>query len=319
MRSLAFPLAIAALLAGCIAAPPAPDAPAAAAATRPGVVIETDEGPITLVLYPDLMPQTTERFLSLAREGFYDERIWQRVVDNFVIQSEERDGDPTETLPLEESRVHFAAGVIGMARGVEEDSATHVFFITEYPQMHLHRPDGATLVLGTYAGFGQVLDGFDAIRAIAAKPKRAPPEQERPVEDARIVSVREANVSVPEDFDDVYPLVVAGRVDSRELRVSLEHARTIRAGEPARVFRVFVESRVDRSAEVPEDVQLVAVTGAGRETIDIALERDAADPNVRVASAAVFPSAGEWRVIWPRGDLPVAEGPAWTVQVEEAR
>lgn len=310
-------------LAGCLAAPAPEGAPVAGDATRPGVVIETSEGPITLVLYPDLMPATTENFLAFAREGFYDGRIFQRVVDNFVIQSEDRAGDPAETLALEPPSVQFAAGVLGMARSVEADSATHVFFVTEYPQPHLDRPEpGATLVLGTYAGFGQVLSGWDAIRAIAAAPKRAPPDQERPVEDQLIVSVREANVTVPADFDDVYPLVVASRENSGELRVTLEHQAILRAGEPTRHVRVFVESRVDRAQEVDADATLVAYQGENEESgFEIELVADPADGNVRTAANLTFPESGEWRLRWARtvAGIPAAVGVEWRVQVEDAR
>src|SRR5687767_393991 len=55
------------------------------------VVIDTDKGAITLALDPSLAPVTVNNFVSLARDGYYNELTFHRVVPEFVIQG----GDPS--------------------------------------------------------------------------------------------------------------------------------------------------------------------------------------------------------------------------------
>lgn len=316
VRSLALLAVSFTLVAGCVQ-PGAPGVsePAVSAATRPGVVIDTDLGPITLVLYDDLMPVTIENFYGYVDSAFYDGRIWERVVDNFVIQSEDRDGDPTETVPLEtHPDLHFASGVIGMARDVDPDSATHVFFITEYPQPHLHEPEGATLVFGSYAAFGQVVSGFDVVRETAAVPKRAAPDNERPAEDVRIVGVTRANVSVPENFDDLYPRQVAGRVTSGTFRVSLEHQHVVRAGVPVEHVAWFVESRVDRTEDTAMSLEM-RVRGPHGFDDAFPLAPDPADGNVHHATGYAFPEPGEYVVSVAVSPLPAEPPVEFTMTV----
>ncbi len=321
MRAVSVVGLVAAVLAGCLG--PAAQAPAvpdgAGARERPTVVLETDRGNLTLVVFAAEMPRTSAAFIERVRSGFYDGRIWERVVDNFVIQSEDREGDPADTMPLEtHPGVQFAAGVLGMARDLDEDSATHVFFVTEYPQPHLHRPEGTTVVVGTYAAFGQLLDGWDALRTIAASPTRPPPDQERPAEDLRILSARIVNVTVGPEFDEQYPRVVAGRATSPPYRVSLEHQRVIRAGEPLVRFTWFVESQIDRSTDTARHLTMRAV-GPGGTAFDASLVPDPADGNVHHAAGVAFPQAGEWRVSVEPGALPGATAVEFRVRVGEAR
>ena len=127
-------------------------------------VIETSMGTITIELYENRAPVTTANFISLAEAGFYDGLIFHRVIDNFMIQG----GDPLETGAggSEETIVReihpelrHIDGAVSMARSTDPDSASSQFFICDGPQTDLD--DG-------YAVFGQVTDGMDVVRAIAA-------------------------------------------------------------------------------------------------------------------------------------------------------
>jgi len=134
------------------------------------VVIEMENGKeIKLELYPDKAPITVENFLKLVKEGFYDGLIFHRVIEGFMIQG----GDPTGTGTggsKEKIKGEFLAngvandlkherGVISMARSRANDSASSQFFIMHKDAPHLD---------GSYAAFGRVVEGMDAVDEIAS-------------------------------------------------------------------------------------------------------------------------------------------------------
>jgi cyclophilin family peptidyl-prolyl cis-trans isomerase len=147
-------------------APPEPAAPVAVAEnvqSLPIVTIETTKGTIKAVLYTDKAPITATNFIALAKRHFYDGLTWHRVVPGFVIQG----GDPTgtgdggsdKTIPLEIGKglSHDAAGVFGMARDSDPNSASSQFYITQA---------AVTRLDGKYAVFGKVIEGLDVVMAI---------------------------------------------------------------------------------------------------------------------------------------------------------
>ena len=129
-------------------------------------VLETSMGVIKFELYEDKAPITTANFIKLAESGFYDGLIFHRVIKGFVIQT----GDPTgtgkggsdETIRLEINKaLTHTDGAVGMARSTDRDSASSQFYICDGAQHDLD---------GNYAVFGQVIEGLDIVRAIAAVP-----------------------------------------------------------------------------------------------------------------------------------------------------
>ncbi len=126
-------------------------------------VIETEKGNITILLYEDKAPITTENFIGLAESGFYNGLVFHRVVPNFVIQT----GDPTgtgtggsgKTIPLEiHPELTHDKGMVGMARKpASRDSATSQFYIT---LRAVHDLDG------DYAVFAKVVDGMDVVEQV---------------------------------------------------------------------------------------------------------------------------------------------------------
>ena len=140
-------------------------------------VMETEEGRIVLMFYPEVAPDHVEHFKRLIREGFYDGTRFHRVMKNYMIQG----GDAkTKSMDLAESwgtgdyvddkgrRVQIVAefndvkhvrGVLSMARsGSDFDTASSQFFI-----LHGDVPAWD----GLYTAFGRVVDGMDAVDAIA--------------------------------------------------------------------------------------------------------------------------------------------------------
>ena len=57
-----------------------------ALAENPIVKLETSEGDITVVLFADKSPKTVDNFLAHVDEGFYENTIFHRVIDNFMVQ-----------------------------------------------------------------------------------------------------------------------------------------------------------------------------------------------------------------------------------------
>lgn len=133
------------------------------------VVIELENGKeIKLELCPEKAPITVENFLKLAGEGFYDGLIFHRVIRGFMIQGGDPNGTGTggsgkkikgefEANGVPNDLKHVR-GVISMARSQNPDSASSQFFIVHEDAPHLD---------GSYAAFGRVVDGMDAVDEIA--------------------------------------------------------------------------------------------------------------------------------------------------------
>ena len=125
-------------------------------------VIETSRGVIELELYPQHAPKTVNNFVFLAKEGFYDDVSFHRVIKNFMIQG----GDPTGTGrggpgyrfedELKENTLKHETGVISMANSGPNTNGSQ-FFITHSPQPHLN---------GRHTVFGKVVSGQDVVDAI---------------------------------------------------------------------------------------------------------------------------------------------------------
>lgn len=145
-------------------------------------VLETSMGIIKFELYEDKAPITTANFIKLAESGFYDGLIFHRVIKGFVIQT----GDPTgtgmggsgQTIKLEINKdLTHTDGAVGMARGSSPNSASSQFYICDGAQHDLD---------GNYAVFGQVIEGLDIVRTIAAVPVDA---NKKPLQDVVMTRV----------------------------------------------------------------------------------------------------------------------------------
>ncbi|MBP0115949.1 MULTISPECIES: peptidylprolyl isomerase [Bradyrhizobium] len=133
------------------------------------IVIDSTKGRIVIKLRTDIAPQHAERIKQLAREGFYNNVPFHRVMDGFMAQTGDgQNGNGTggskyPNLKQEFSKVHFARGIVGMARrGDSVDSANSQFFIMF--------ADGGSLD-GQYTVIGEVVQGMDVVDKL----KKAPP------------------------------------------------------------------------------------------------------------------------------------------------
>ena len=133
-----------------------------------------DYGTITLELDGETAPITVENFVTLAKDGFYDGLTFHRIMDGFMIQGGDPEGNGTggsgTTIKGEFAKngvvndISHKAGVISMARNsVSMDSASSQFFICVADSEFLD---------GQYAAFGHVTEGLEIAQKIAkdAKP-----------------------------------------------------------------------------------------------------------------------------------------------------
>ncbi|MCZ4408973.1 peptidylprolyl isomerase [Cryomorphaceae bacterium 1068] len=132
------------------------------------VVIETNKGNISLELDPNKAPITVANFMAYVDAGFYDNTVFHRVIDGFMIQGGgfTDEGDRKETrdpIILEsENGLKNDVGTIAMARTNAPNSATAQFFINLKDNGFLNYAPGNA----GYAVFGKVTSGMDVVNEI---------------------------------------------------------------------------------------------------------------------------------------------------------
>ena len=150
------------------------------------VVMETNMGTIELKLYRNEAPKTVENFIGLARKGYYNNLIFHRVIERFMIQG----GDPTGTGMGGESiygkkfedeispNLKFDhAGILAMANAGPNTNGSQ-FFITLVPTPWLNTH---------HTIFGEVVSGMDVVTAIGKVQTSKPGD--KPVKDVVMKSV----------------------------------------------------------------------------------------------------------------------------------
>ena len=155
---------------------------------NPMITITMENGDVMKAeLYPEIAPNTVNNFISLVKKGFYNGKIFHRVIPGFMIQGGCPDGTgmggPGYSIKGEFAQNGFkndlkhTPGVLSMARAMHPDSAGSQFFIMHKTSPHL---DGA------YAAFGKVTEGLEVIDKIENVPTDF---RDRPLEEQKIASV----------------------------------------------------------------------------------------------------------------------------------
>lgn len=159
-------------------------------ANRPKyVTLNTNMGDIRVELFWESAPKTCENFAGLAKKGYYDNTIFHRVIDGFMIQG----GDPTGTGrggkslwnnkfedEFDSNLQHDGPGVLSMANAGPDTNGSQ-FFITLADASHLN---------GKHTIFGRVRQGMDVVRRIG-KVRTGP--HDRPRTDVTINGVKLTN------------------------------------------------------------------------------------------------------------------------------
>ncbi len=124
------------------------------------LILDTTQGKIFIKLRNDIAPLHAERLKQLARDHFYDNVPFHRVIDGFMAQTGDgQNGNGTggskyPNLKAEFSNVPYTRGAVGMARTNDPNSANSQFFIMF--------ADGAFLN-GKYTVAGEVVRGMDVV------------------------------------------------------------------------------------------------------------------------------------------------------------
>lgn len=150
----------------------------------PVVTLNTTMGIIKIELYWTHSPKTCKNFYELTKNGYYDNTIFHRIIENFMIQG----GDPTGTGrggesiyggvfddELSSSLKHTGAGILSMANSGPNTNKSQ-FFITLAPTEWLD---------GKHTIFGRVLEGMKVIQQMGLVPTS---DSDRPLEDIRIIT-----------------------------------------------------------------------------------------------------------------------------------
>src|SRR5215475_3452412 len=132
------------------------------------IVIDTTKGRIVIQLRTDIAPKHAERIEQLAREGFYNNVPFHRVMDGFMAQTGDGQnfngtgGSKYPNLKQEFSNVPFKRGTVGMARrGDSVDSANSQFFISF---------GDASFLNNQYTVIGDVVQGMDVVDKLKKAP-----------------------------------------------------------------------------------------------------------------------------------------------------
>lgn len=126
-----------------------------------------DYGTIKVELDADEAPITVDNFMKLANDGFYDGLTFHRIIDGFMIQGGDPNGNGTGGSDTKikgefksngvENEISHVRGTISMARSNDYNSASSQFFIVQSDSPHLD---------GGYAGFGTVTEGMEIVDQI---------------------------------------------------------------------------------------------------------------------------------------------------------
>lgn len=153
-----------------------------------------DYGTISLELDADTAPVSVTNFINLAEDGFYDGLTFHRIMEGFMMQGGDPNGDGTggsdQNIKGEfadngvENNISHVRGVISMARAMNPDSASSQFFIVH---------EDSDFLDGQYAAFGHVTEGIEIVDDIctSASPTdnngTIPPEEQPVIKTIKVI------------------------------------------------------------------------------------------------------------------------------------
>ena len=128
------------------------------------VINVRDFGEMKIALFPSIAPVTVNSFVELAQSGFYEGRIFHRIIDDFMIQGGSLNGDGMgdpnfDTFDTEPSEIAtHIYGAISTANSGHGTNGQQFFIVNTDETPHLN---------GAHTVFGQMVDGFDVLDAIS--------------------------------------------------------------------------------------------------------------------------------------------------------
>ena len=126
------------------------------------ITIETSKGKVVIETLPKIAPNHVKRIKQLVKSKFYDGLVFHRVIEGFMAQTGDPDGNGTggsgKNLKAEFSDYEYKYGTVGMARSMSPDSGDSQFFICF---------NGCSHLTGQYTVWGQVVSGMETIEKLA--------------------------------------------------------------------------------------------------------------------------------------------------------
>ncbi len=181
--------------------------------------IDTSEGEIKVVLFPQYAPKAVENFVTLAQRGYYDNTIFHRTIENFVAQGGSPDGSTdggTSCWGLEfedefSDLLHHYNGALSMANHGDDTNGSQFFFVTapigeldedmkdrmrdggwrEEVVDSYKQAGGVPQLDYRYTVFGQIYDGLNVAYKIS---RRETDENDRPDKDIVVKSITVSTV-----------------------------------------------------------------------------------------------------------------------------
>ena len=160
------------------------------------IILHTNQGAITIELDPKVAPKTVENFLEYVNQGFYENTIFHRVINGFMIQGGGFEPNmvtkKSSTAPIKnEANVGISnkTGTVAMARTNDPHSASCQFFINVNDNLFLDHKSQTPEGWG-YCAFGRVKTGMEIVMKIAKVPTGTKAgHQDVPVNDVIIEKV----------------------------------------------------------------------------------------------------------------------------------
>ena len=162
------------------------------------VLIKTSKGDLRVALDEKNAPLTVANFLQYVKNGFYDNTVFHRVINGFMIQggglTSDLNAKPTLSPVINEAKQAAVnkRGTLAMARTNDPHSATSQFFINVVDNAFLNYSNDTPQGAG-YCVFGNVIDGMDVVDTIKqVKTGNRGMHADVPLEDVVIYSITEA-------------------------------------------------------------------------------------------------------------------------------
>lgn len=172
----------------------------------PVVVMQTNMGDITIVLFPEVAPKAVENFITHAKDGYYNGMIFHRVINDFMIQSGDPNGigtggDSIWGAPFEDEfsdQLYNFRGALSMANSGPNTNGSQFFIVqtnsaqqipSSYNQTAIDKYNevgGTPYLDGVHTVFGQVIQGMEVVDSIAAVETD---QNDKPVQDVVINNV----------------------------------------------------------------------------------------------------------------------------------
>ncbi|MMZ58992.1 putative peptidyl-prolyl cis-trans isomerase [compost metagenome] len=151
--------------------------------------VTTNKGNFTIELFAKDAPKTVNNFVFLSRQGFYNDVIFHRIIESFMIQSGDPEGTgmggPGYRFEDEKTDYQYEPGIVAMANAGPDTNGSQFFICTGNDSVSLNYTPKYTI-------FGTITDGMDVVKAIAATPVEVGPSGEStfPTETIQIKEIK---------------------------------------------------------------------------------------------------------------------------------